>query len=64
MEAGCGNTGAGGADDALREFNKHCQSVHRRPGNLGGQAPKPPPDRRNDDVDTMWTTMERRRKMR
>ena len=46
----------GGAYD-LRRRNKHCQSVHKRPGNLGGQAPKPPSDRRNDAVATMWITM-------
>lgn len=48
----------------LHNFSKHCQSVHKRPGNLGGQAPKPPPDRRNDVVATMWLATERRSRMK
>ena len=51
-----------GGEGSSHRNNKHCIRGYNHSCNLGGQAPKPPPDRKENDVTTAWTQERRRMK--
>ena len=62
--SGNGQMCAGGEEGASLQFSKQRKTVHKRLPDPGGQAPRPPTDRRNDAVATLWLMTERRSRMR